>query len=174
MWAPLPEQLEKLPDLRDLPMSEKMTIILFSGELDKALAAFTLATTAAASGMEVTIFFTFWGLNLLKKSGFSLSRTQLLMQKMLNLMNRGLPLSRLNMWGLGPWMMRKLMKKTKMASLEDLMKTARALKVKYIACTTSCGVMGLSREQLVDTVDDFTGAATYLSIARDSKINLFI
>jgi peroxiredoxin family protein len=61
-----------------------------------------------------------------------------------------------------------------MASLEDLMKTARALKVKYIACTTSCGVMGLGREQLADTVDDFTGAATYLAIARDSKINLFI
>jgi len=157
-----------------MPVSEKMTIILFSGELDKALAAFTLATTAAASGMEVTIFFTFWGLNLLKKSNFSLSKTQLLMQKMLNLMNRGFPLSRLNMLGLGPWMMKKLMRKTGMASLEDMMKTARALKVQYIACTTSCGVMGLGREQLVDTVDDFTGAATYLSIARDSKINLFI
>ena len=155
-------------------MNEKMTIIMFSGELDKALAAFTLATTAAASGMDVTIFFTFWGLNLLKKSEFSLSQTQLLMQKMLNFMNRGLPLSRLNMFGLGPWMMRKLMKKTKMASLEDMMKTARALKVKYIACTTSCGVMGLGREQLADTVDDFTGAATYLAIARESKINLFI
>ena len=155
-------------------MSEKMTIILFSGELDKALAAFTLATAAAASGMEVNIFFTFWGLNLLKKPRSTVSKGQLFFQKMLNLVNRGLPLSRLNLFGLGPWMMRKLMKKTKMASLEDLMKTARALKVKYIACTTSCGVMGLSREQLVDTVDDFTGAAAYLAIARDSKINLFI
>lgn len=155
-------------------MKDKMTIILFSGELDKAIAAFTLATTAASSEMDVTIFFTFWGLNFLKKSKITITKSQLLMQKMFNIMNKGLPLSRLNMFGLGPWMMKKLMKKTKMASLDDLMELAKQLNVKYIACTTSCGMMGISRENLIDSVDEFAGASTYLAIAKDSKINLFI
>lgn len=155
-------------------MKDKMTIILFSGELDKALAAFTLATAAAAGNMDVTIFFTFWGLNLLKKPGLGMKKSALLMQKMLGFVNRGLPLSRLNMLGLGPWMMKKLIKKTGAPSLEDLMKLARQLGVKYIACSTSCGIMGISREGLVDEVDEIAGAATYLEAAGKSKVNLFI
>jgi len=156
-------------------MKDKMTIILFSGELDRAIAAFTLATTAAASNMEVTIFFTFWGLNVLKKEMFALSPAQKLMQKMFNTMSTArLPISRLNMLGLGPWMMKKLMKKSGMASLEDLMKLAKQLGVKYIACTTSCGVLGLSGENLIGDVDEFAGAASYLSEAKDAKVNLFI
>jgi len=156
-------------------MKEKMTIILFSGEMDKAIAAFTLATTAAASGMDVSIFFTFWGLNILKKSKFTITRSQNILQKMFNFMSTSvLPITRLNMFGLGPWMMKKLMKKSKMASLEELMRLARELKVRYIACTTSCGVLGLSKEHLIDEVDEFAGASTYLNEAKDSKINLFI
>ncbi len=156
-------------------MKDKMTIILFSGDLDKALAAFTLATTAAASGMEVSIFFTFWGLNVLKKSTFVLTKSQNLMQKMLNCMSTSrLPLSKMNMFGLGPWMMKKLMKKSGMASLEDLMKLAKQLNVKYIACTTSCGALGISRGSLIAQVNEFAGASTYLVEARDSKVNLFI
>lgn len=155
-------------------MKDKMTIILFSGEFDKAIAAFTLATTAASSGMDVTIFFTFWGLNMLKKPKLAITKSQLLMQKMLNFMNRGFPLSRLNMFGLGSWMMKKLMKKMKMASLDDLIKLAKQLNVKFIACTTSCSVMGLSRENLIDSVDEFAGASTYLVQAKSSNINLFI
>jgi len=156
-------------------MKEKMTIILFSGELDRAIAAFTLATTAAASNMEVTIFFTFWGLNILKKGTFAFPPAQKLMQKMFNFMSTArLPISRLNMLGLGPWMMKKLMRKTGMASLEDLMKLAKQLGVKYIACSASCGVLGLSSENLIPGVDEFTGASSYLSEARDAKINLFI
>jgi peroxiredoxin family protein len=156
-------------------MKDKMTIILFSGELDKAIAAFTLATTAAAGNMEVTIFFTFWGLNILKKERLTLSATQKLMQKMFNLMSTSsLPISRLNMFGMGAWMMKKLMKKTNAASLQDLMKLAKELGVKYIACTTSCGVLGLTAENLLGEVDVFAGAATYLSEAKEAKINLFI
>lgn len=156
-------------------MKDKMTIILFSGDLDKAIAAFTLATTAAASGMAVSIFFTFWGLNVLKKSQFALSKSQSIMQKMFNLMSTSkLPITKLNMFGMGPWMMKKLMKKLNMASLEDLMKLAKQLNVKYIACTTSCGVLGLSKENLIDDVDEFAGASSYLNEAKDSKVNLFI
>lgn len=154
---------------------DKMTIILFSGEMDKAIAAFTLATTAAASNMDVTIFFTFWGLNILKKSRFTVSGSQNILQKMFNFMSTSeLPISKLNMFGLGPWMMKKLMKKSRMASLDDLMKLAKELNVKYIACTTSCGVMGLTKENFTDGVNEFAGASTYLAEAKDSKINLFI
>ncbi|MDO8735108.1 MAG: DsrE/DsrF/DrsH-like family protein [Elusimicrobiota bacterium] len=156
-------------------MKDKMTIILFSGEMDKAIAAFTLATTAAASNMDVTIFFTFWGLNVLKKSRFAVSESQNILQKMFNFMSTSeLPISKLNMFGLGPWMMKKLMKKSKMASLYDLMKLAKELNVKYIACTTSCGVMGLTKENFINDVNEFAGASTYLAEAKDSKINLFI
>jgi len=157
-------------------MKDKMTIILFSGEMDKAVAAFNLATTAAASGMEVSIFFTFWGLNVIKKkSEYAISKSQLLMQKMFNILaSHNLPISRLNMFGLGSRMMKKLMKKTNMTSLEDLMKLAKELGVKYIACTTTCEMMGLTKEHLIDDVNEFAGATTYLAEAKESKINLFI
>ncbi len=156
-------------------MRDKMTIILFSGDLDKAIAAFTLATTAAASSMDVTIFFTFWGLNILKREHFSVSASQKLLQKMFNFMSTSkLPISRLNMFGLGGWMMKKLMKRTNTASLQDLMRLARDLGVKYIACTTSCGVLGLTQKDFVNDIGEFAGAATYLNEAKEAKINLFI
>ncbi|MFH1783819.1 MAG: DsrE/DsrF/DrsH-like family protein [bacterium] len=155
-------------------MKDKMTIILFSGEYDKGIAAFTLATTAAASDMDVTIFFTFWGLNFLKKSGVKGSKPKFFLQKLFGAINSGLPLSRFNFLGIGLWMMKKLMKKTKMASLEELMALAKQLNVKFVACTTSCGVMGLSNEELSEDVAEFAGAATYLAYARESKVNLFI
>jgi len=149
-----------------------MTIILFSGDLDKTTAAFILATTAAASGMDVSIFFTFWGLNILKKSTGTSPKN--IMQKMLAFMTQKTPISRLNMLGMGPWMLKKLMKKSNMPSLEELMKLAKQLKVKYIACTTSCGVMGIAKENLTEDVDEFAGASTYLAQAKDAKVNLFI
>ncbi len=143
--------------------------------MDKAVAAFTLATTAASSGMDVCIFFTFWGLNVLKKDVFSIGGKKNILQRMFNLMStKTLPTTKLNMFGLGPLMMRMLMKQTGAASLEDLMKLARQLGVRYIACTTSCGVLGLSKEDLSTDVDEFAGAATYLGEAREAKINLFI
>lgn len=153
---------------------DKMTIILFSGELDKALAAFTLATTAASSGMDVSIFFTFWGLNVLKKGAVRAKSCQSWMHKALNMLNKGLPLSRLNMFGMGSWMMKKMMKQSHMASLDDLMKMAKQLNVKYIACTTSCSVMGITENDLIEGVNEFAGAASYLAEAREAKVNLFI
>ena len=156
-------------------MKDKATIILFSGELDKAIAAFTIATTAAASDMDVTIFFTFWGLNVLKKSTFTITKSQNILQKMFNIFSTSkLPTSSLNMFGMGPWMMTKLMKKSKMATLDDLMKMAKMLNIKYIACTTSCSVLGLTKDDLISDVSEYAGAASYLAEAKDSKINLFI
>jgi peroxiredoxin family protein len=155
----------------------KMTLILFSGEMDKVLACFTLAVTAASMGFQVSIFFTFWGLNVIRKEG-GISGKKNIIQKMFGFLNKGgtrkLPLTNFNMAGMGPFMMKKLMKKTRMASLDDLMKTARDLKVKYIACTTSCGVMGVDRPDLIQEVDEMAGAAAYLGEAKDSNVNLFI
>ncbi len=157
--------------------NNKMTIILFSGEMDKALAAFTLATTAASMGIKVSIFFTFWGLSVLRKGGLLAKKANLL-QKMFGILNSGtkekLPLTKFNFAGAGPEMMKMLMKQKKMASLPELFKLSRELGVKFIACTTSCNVMGLDREALVDEVDEMAGAATYLGEAKESNINLFV
>jgi peroxiredoxin family protein len=156
---------------------DKMTIIVFSGEMDKALAAFNLAIGGAASGMEVTMFFTFWGLNLIKKNEGRIS-SKGIMRKMLNTMNRGgakrLPLSRFHMLGMGKWMMQKLMQDIKFPQVEEQIKIAQEFGVKFIACTTSMGMMGIGHDAFISGVDHFAGVPTYLAVARDSKVNLFI
>lgn len=100
------------------------------------------------------------------------------MRKMLNLVNRGgtkrLKLSKLNMAGLGTSMMKRLMKETGMPSVEEMVTMAKEMGVEFIACTTSCGIMGVDEESLMPAVDKMAGAATYLNKARNSQINLFI
>ncbi|OIP25730.1 MAG: hypothetical protein AUK00_06120 [Dehalococcoidia bacterium CG2_30_46_9] len=154
-----------------------MTIIVFSGEMDKALSAFNLAIGGATSGMEVAMFFTFWGLNVIKKNEGGI-KSKGIMRKMLNLMNRGgakrLPLSKFHMLGLGKRMMKKLMKDVNSPQVEELIVLAREFGVKFIACTTTMGMMGISKDAFIPEVDSFAGVATYLAHARESKINLFI
>ncbi len=158
---------------------EKLTIAILSGDLERALAAFMLAITGASMGMEVSMFFTFWGLNIIKKNEGSI-KSRGLMRKMLNILNRGgskrLKLSKLNMFGLGTWMMKRLMKDTNMPSIDEHIAMAHQMGVKLIACTTTCGVMGLPAEK--DTfrseVDTLSGAAYFLNLARKSKVTLFI
>jgi peroxiredoxin family protein len=158
---------------------EKMTMAILSGDLERALAAFMLATTAVSMGMEVSMFFTFWGLNIVKKNEGGI-KSKGLMRKMLNLINRGGPkrlkLSRLNMFGLGTWMMKRLMKDTHMPSVEEYIAMANEMGVNIVACTTTCGVMGLPAEK--DTfrseVKTLAGAAYFLNEARKSKVTLFI
>jgi len=156
---------------------ESVTIVVFSGELDKALASFNIAATAAAMGMDVTMFFTFWGLNVIKKNEGRL-RSRGLMRRMLNWMNRGgskrLKLSRFNMLGLGDRMIKKLMREERMPSLEELIAQANRLGVKLIACTTSMGMMDLGEDAFIPEVDSFAGAATFLGQARKGTVNLFI
>jgi peroxiredoxin family protein len=155
---------------------EKATIIVFSGELDKILAAFTVAIGAAASGMDVTMFFTFWGLNVLMKK--KLIRGKGVKQKMMNVMNNptaeSLPLSKFNMLGAGPIMMKSLMKDSKFPQVKELMSTAKEFGVKFIACTTSIGFMGLTKKDFIPEVDSYAGVTTYLDVAKKSKLNLFI
>lgn len=156
---------------------ENVTIVVFSGELDKALAAFNIATTAAAMGMDVTMFFTFWGLNVIKKNEGRL-KSKGLMRRMLNWMNRGgskrMKLSKFNMLGMGTWMMKKLMREERMPSIEELIAQAKRLGVKLVACTTSMGTMGLGEDAFISEVDSFAGAATFLGEARKGTVNLFI
>jgi len=158
-------------------MAEKVTLVVFSGEMDKAIAAFNIAIGAASMGMEVSMFFTFWGLNIIKKNEGSI-KSRGMMRKMLNFMNRGgskrLPLSRFHMLGLGKWMMSKLMRETKFPSVDELIATAKEAGVKFIACTNTMGVMGLSKEAFISEVDSFGGVAAYLAEAKEGRVNLFV
>jgi peroxiredoxin family protein len=158
-------------------MAEKMTLIVFSGDMDKALAAFNLAIGGASMGMEVSMFFTFWGLNVIKKNEGPI-KSKGIMRKMLNFMNRGgakrLGLSKFHMFGMGKWMMGKLMKDVRFPSAQELMVMAHQSGVKFIACTTSMGMMGLGKDAFIPEVDSYAGVATYLADAKDGRINLFI
>ena len=156
---------------------ERVTLVIFSGELDKALAAFNIAIGAASMGMEVTMFFTFWGLNILKRNEGNI-RSKGIMRRMLNFMNRGgsrrLHLSKFHMMGMGTWMMKRLMKDVNFPQLEELMAMAKGMGVKFVACTTSMGIMGIGKEAFIPQVDSFAGVASYLAEAKEGRVNLFI
>jgi peroxiredoxin family protein len=156
---------------------EKFTLILFSGDFDKAITAFILATTAASMGMDVTMFFTFWGLNVIKRNQGSM-KSKGFMRKMLNVLNRGgtnrLKLSKFNMFGMGTWMMKKLMKESKMPSIDEYVQMAQEMGVKMIPCTTTCDILGLPKDAFRDGIMDQAGAAFFLGEARESKVTLFI
>jgi peroxiredoxin family protein len=156
---------------------EKLSIVLFSGEMDKALAAFMLATTGASMGMEVKIFFTFWGLNVIKRNEGSI-KSKGLMRKMLNIMNRGgskrLKLSKFHMFGMGTWMIKRLMKEINMPSVEEFIVMAHEMGVKLIPCSTTCGLMGVEQEAFRAEAEPLAGAAYFLGEASKSKVTLFI
>lgn len=152
----------------------KASIIVFSGDLDKAMAAFVVATGAAASGMDVTLFFTFWGLNVIKKGG--LWKGEGFMGKMFNLLARGgnaIGPSRLNMLGMGRFLMKRIMRKKNVKLPSEMITEAKELGVKFLACEMSMRVMGVRKEDLID-VDDIVGVATYIQEASKSEITLFI
>lgn len=161
-----------------LPVQSKdgKTIIVFSGDLDKVLASFVIANGAAAMGRSVTMFFTFWGLNALRKTEKQNIKKPLLDAMFGKMMPQGvskLKLSKMNMGGMGTAMMRKVMKDKNIDSLEDLIKKAMQNGVKMIACTMSMDVMGITKEELIDGVE-FAGVGTYLGDAEESNVNLFI
>ncbi len=152
------------------------TIIVFSGDLDKAIASFIIANGAAAMGRRVTLFFTFWGLNILRKNTY-VNVKKGFMDRMFGMMmprgSRKLGLSRMNMAGMGPRLIRNVMKNKNVSSLEELIEEARSNGVKLIACNMSMDVMGIKKEELIDGVD-IGGVAAYLGEAEKSNLNLFI
>jgi peroxiredoxin family protein len=166
----------KLQELRERTVDDAATIIVFSGDLDKALAGFVLATGAAAAGLQTSMFFTFWGLSVLKKKGAA-AGSKNVMEKMFSLMtpssSESLGTSKMNFFGMGSVMLRKMMKDKEIASLEELMAVARDLDVKMIACTMSMDAMGVSKEELVDGLT-YGGVATYMADAVRSRVTLFI
>ena len=155
---------------------DKKTIIVFSGDLDRAMAAMIIARGAAAMGNEVTLFFTFWGLNLLRRPESVQVKKSLLEAMFGWMMPRGagkVGLSKMHMGGMGTAMMMHVMKTKNVPSLPEMIREAQDFGVKFIACTMSMDVMGIKKEELIDGLD-YAGVATYLGSADDANVNLFI
>ncbi|NLY38856.1 MAG: FAD-dependent oxidoreductase [Firmicutes bacterium] len=152
------------------------TIIVFSGDLDRAMAALIIANGAAAMGRRVMLFFTFWGLNILRKSEGAAVRKPF-MERMFGLMmprgSKKLGLSRLHMLGIGPKLIRREMQRKNISSLEELLAAARAAGVRLVACQMSMDVMGIKKDELIEGVE-VGGVATYLDAAEGANVNLFI
>ena len=149
---------------------EKCSMVICSGDMDKVMAGFIIATTAASMGRDTTLFFTFWGLKAIQKGNLTGSS---FFERMLGLMNRGgidrIGPSRLNFGGMGRWLFKKMMRDKGVTSLPELRQTALDLGVKLLACQMSMDVMGVKREDLIDEVADVVGAATYCNLALQGK-----
>ncbi|KFN08805.1 DsrE/DsrF/DrsH-like family protein [Paenibacillus macerans] len=157
-------------------LPEGTTMVVFSGDLDKAIASFIIANGAAASGKKVTLFFTFWGLNILRKPEKVPVNKSFIGRMFGAMMPRGsrkLALSRMNMMGMGAKMIRGVMQKGNVSSLEELMDTAISQGVEIVACQMSMDLMGIAKEELIDGVK-IGGVGYYLGKADQSGINLFI
>lgn len=152
------------------------TLVLFSGDLDKALAGFIIANGAAAMGSNVTMFFTFWGLNILRRPEKVSVRKNLVEGMFGWMMPRGadqLKLSKMNMGGMGAAMIRGIMRKKNVAPLPELIRTAQQAGVRLVACSMSMDLMGIRREELIDGIEE-GGVAMYLNRAEAGNVNLFI
>ena len=167
-----------IEDMGKKSPSDKLSMIVFSGDMDKILASFVIATGAVAMGMEAVMFFTFWGTPVLrdkkKKPG-----PKDFMGKMFGMMlpkgTGEVKLSKMNMGGIGTAMMKSLMKKKNVASLEDMLAMAEELGVRIFVCEMSMDLMGFKREEMIDYKDiTFCGVAKFLEEAKDSRIQLFI
>jgi peroxiredoxin family protein len=154
---------------------DRVAIVVFSGDLDRVLAAFIIATGAAAIGQQVSMFFTFWGLSVLKKDKQISGKT--LFQQMMTLMTPGssesLPVSKMNYFGVGAKMLRAMMKQKNVSSLEELISLARELGVRMIACEMSRDLMGIKESELVDGLE-CGGVASFLADSLKSRTSLFI
>lgn len=158
----------------ELPQGK--TMVVFSGDLDKAIASFIIANGAAAMGRPVTMFFTFWGLNILRKDEAPRVEKNFIEKMFGKMMPRGsrkLSLSKMNMGGMGAKMIRGIMKNKNISSLEELIKSAQENGVKMIACSMSMDVMGIKKEELIDGIE-IGGVAAFLGSAEESNMSLFI
>lgn len=177
--ARLQEQIQQLQTqvdaLRSQMPDNRLSMVVFSGDLDKVLAAFVIASGAAASGMEVSMFFTFWGLTALRQKRQSAGKT--LFQKLMGWMTpvglRGLGVSKMNFGGVGAKMLRTMMKQQGVPQPEEMAQMARDLGVRIVACQMSMDVMGIRKEELIDGIE-VGGVATFLGDAVRSKATLFI
>jgi peroxiredoxin family protein len=166
---------KRLVALEERAPEDRVALIVFSGDLDRVLAAFVIATGAAAMGQQVSMFFTFWGLSVVKKSTELSGKT--LFQKMMAVMSpgssQGLPVSQMNYFGVGAKIYRSMMKEKNVSSLEDMISLARELGVRMIACEMSRDVMGIKESELVGGLE-CGGVATFLADSLKSRTSLFI
>jgi len=173
--ATIVKQQAKSSAIADTERKQK-TIVVFSNDFDRAMASFIIANGAASMGSQVTMFFTFWGLNVLRRSN-SVPVNKNLIERMFGIMMpRGaskLTLSKMNMGGLGTVMMKGIMRKKNVSSLEELIAKAKASGIKLVACSMSMDLMGLKHEELIDGVE-LGGVAMYLDHAESGNVNLFI
>ena len=139
-------------------MAQKTTIVVQSGDMDKLYSALIIANGSLAMGMEASLYFTFWGLERLKKGG----------------LDKG-PLSRMHMLGLGKWMVRQRMRRAKVVELERLLSDYKALGGRIIACEMTMEIMGIRKEDLREEwIDAYGAVGSYLQDARESQVTLFI
>ncbi len=165
----------RLDQLEAAQPDDKVAIVVFSGDLDKVLASFVIATGAAALGQEVSMFFTFWGLSVLKKQrkldGKNLFEKMMAMMSPAN--SKELPVSQMNYFGVGAKMLRRMMADKNVASLEEMMEMSQEMGVKMLACEMSREVMGISEEELISGLEP-AGVASFLGESLRSRTNLFI
>jgi len=166
---------QRLKNLEESQPDDMVALIVFSGDLDRVLAAFVIATGAAALGQEVSMFFTFWGLGVLKKESSLAGKG--LFEKMMSVMSPSnstqLPVSKMNYFGVGAKMLRQMMKDNNVSSLEEMIDMAREMGVKMLACEMSKDVMGIQDEELMDGLEP-AGVAAFLGESLRSRTNLFI
>jgi len=156
----------------------KLAMVVFSGDMDKVLAAFVMATGAVAMGMDVVMFFTFWGTPVLRDKKKKAGGKDMMGKMFGAMLPKGtgdVKLSKMNMGGMGTAMMKSLMKKKNVASLEEMLALAEELGVRIYVCEMSMDLMGFSREEFVDYKNmGFAGVATFLAEAQNAKVQLFI
>ena len=176
------KQLEALnarvDDLEKRVPSNKLSMIVFSGDLDKALAAFIIGTGSVAMGLEVVMFFTFWGTPLLRDKNKEVGGKDTMGKMFGTMLPKGVDqvkLSKMNMGGMGTSMMKSLMKKKNVASLPEMIDMAGELGVKIYICEMSMDLMGFKREEMIAYPGlTYCGVAKFLEEANDSKIQLFL
>ncbi|MEX2252782.1 MAG: DsrE/DsrF/DrsH-like family protein [Thermoleophilaceae bacterium] len=178
-YADLLQRVEALEtaDAKRIEKKNKLTIIAWGGDLDRIWPTTILATTAAASGMESTVFFTFWGLFAIVKPGVRITGDNW-MQKMMSVMNPGsaqkAKLSHYQFMGAGPAMFKKLADDRSVAKPEELIEVAQDLGVRLIPCQMTMDLLGLKREDLIEGLEEPIGAATAIAEMRDAAVSLFI
>ena len=178
----LQEQIEQLRtelgEVKENQASDRMTLVVFSGSLDKALAAFIIAVGSVAMGMEAVMFFTFWATPVLRDEKKSVGGKDFMSRMFGWMLPKGpkqVKLSKMNMGGMGTGMLKSLMAKKNVASLEQMIQVAGEFGVKIKVCEMSMDLMGFKREEMIDYPGlEYGGVASFLADAKDSKVQLFL
>ena len=175
--ATTPEEAAEMLEATATPEKEKMVLIAASGDLDKAWPVLILATTGAAYGMDVTIFFTFWGLGILKKPDVGVTGDDW-RQRAFSMLSKGSPdglkLSKMNFGGFGSKFMKDLADDKKVASVQELLDLAQNMGVKLWPCQMTMDLMGFDRSDMIDGLDEPAGAGSAISLMKTASISLFI